>query len=68
MKRALDQGVIRDALKMAATMTGELRTSRLSPKNYYELYINITGELRDLELFIEEEDAKGDGHYKSNII
>jgi vacuolar protein sorting-associated protein 35 len=60
MKRALDTGVVRDALKMASQMTGELRTSRLSPKNYYELYMNITDELRELELFLEEEDGKGD--------
>ena len=60
MKRALDQGVVRDALKMASQMTGELRTSRLSPKNYYELYMNITDELRELELFLEEEDGKGE--------
>jgi len=26
-----------DALKAASTMLGELRTSSLSPKNYYEL-------------------------------
>ena len=60
MKRALDQGVVRDALKMASHMTGELRTSRLSPKNYYELYMRITDELRELELFLEEEDGKGE--------
>ena len=58
MKRALDTGVVRDALKMASQMTGELRTSRLSPKNYYELYMNITDELRELELFLQEEDEK----------
>ena len=50
--------MVRDALKMASQMTGELRTSRLSPKNYYELYMNITDELRELELFLQEEDEK----------
>ena len=65
MKRALDQGVVRDALKMASQMTGELRTSRLSPKNYYELYMNITDELRELELFLEEEDGQGRGRARA---
>jgi vacuolar protein sorting-associated protein 35 len=70
MKRALDSGNVRDALKHAANMTGELRTSRLSPKNYYELYMNITDELRELEMFLEEEDNKADAYNAgtSNII
>ena len=38
------------------TSTGELRTSNLSPKNYYELYMDVTSELRELELFFEEEE------------
>lgn len=32
MKRALDNNDMREALKCAAAMTGELRTSNLSPK------------------------------------
>lgn len=37
MKRSLDSSNIREALKCAAAMTSELRTSKLFPKNYYEL-------------------------------
>ncbi len=37
MKRCLDADQVMDALKSAATMLSELRTSTLSPKNYYEL-------------------------------
>jgi len=37
MKRVLDQQSIMEGLKHAANMLGELRTSLLSPKNYYEL-------------------------------
>lgn len=37
MKRHLDKNKIMDALKSASLMLGELRTSRLSPKSYYEL-------------------------------
>jgi len=57
MKRALDAGDIREALKFAAAMTGELRTSTLSPKNYYNLYMDVTNELRDLEAFFAEEET-----------
>lgn len=39
MKRCLDKSKLMDALKHASTMLGELRTSLLSPKSYYELCI-----------------------------
>lgn len=39
MKRSLDSGKLMDGLKNASTMLGELRTSLLSPKSYYELCI-----------------------------
>jgi vacuolar protein sorting-associated protein 35 len=74
MKRAFDQGNIREvyfsildasirtihlqALKCASAMTGELRTSKVSPKNYYELYMNVTDELRDMEQYFADEDAR----------
>lgn len=35
--RHLDKSRLMDALKCASTMLGELRTSLLSPKSYYEL-------------------------------
>lgn len=37
MKRCLDKEKLMDALKTASLMLGELRTSLLSPKSYYEL-------------------------------
>lgn len=37
MKRNLDKNKLMDALKNASAMLGELRTSLLSPKSYYEL-------------------------------
>ena len=58
MKRFLDSNNLREGLKCASAMTGELRTAKLSPKNYYELYMNVTDELRELELFFEDEDNK----------
>lgn len=59
MKRALDKNKLMDALKNASAMLGELRTSLLSPKCYYELYMAVTDELRHLELYLTEEFNKG---------
>lgn len=59
MKRCLDKGKLMDGLKHASTMLGELRTSMLSPKNYYELYMAISDELRHLELYLVDEFQKG---------
>uniref|UniRef100_A0A8B9HFI4 Vacuolar protein sorting-associated protein 35 n=1 Tax=Astyanax mexicanus TaxID=7994 RepID=A0A8B9HFI4_ASTMX len=39
MKRCLDKNKLMDALKHASNMLGELRTSMLSPKSYYELFM-----------------------------
>jgi vacuolar protein sorting-associated protein 35 len=41
MKRALDNGNLRDGLKYASNMLCEMRTGLLSPKNFYELYIMV---------------------------
>ncbi|KAF0304334.1 Vacuolar protein sorting-associated protein 35 [Amphibalanus amphitrite] len=59
MKRALDQGKLMDGLKFASALLGELRTSRLSPKSYYELYMVICDELRNLEVCLMDEFQKG---------
>lgn len=59
MKRCLDRSKLMDGLKCASTMLGELRTSLLSPKSYYELYMAITDELRHLELYLFDEFQKG---------
>ena len=39
MKKAIDSDNVREALKNASNMICELRTSLLSPKNYFELYM-----------------------------
>ena len=39
MKRYLDKAKLMDGLKHASTMLSELRTSLLSPKSYYKLYL-----------------------------
>ncbi|KAJ6844655.1 vacuolar protein sorting-associated protein 35B-like [Iris pallida] len=55
MHRALDSNNMKDALKFSAQMLSELRTSRLSPHKYYELYMRAFDELRKLEMFFREE-------------
>ncbi|XP_022912925.1 vacuolar protein sorting-associated protein 35 [Onthophagus taurus] len=59
MKRCLDKIKLMEALKYASAMLGELRTSLLSPKSYYELYMAITDELRHLEVYLLDEFQKG---------
>lgn len=58
MKRCLDNDKLMEALKHASNMLCELRTSMLSPKTYYELYISITQELRHLEVFLVDQFEK----------
>ncbi|KAI8818650.1 vacuolar protein sorting-associated protein 35 [Fimicolochytrium jonesii] len=52
MKRTLDAHKLMDALKHCSTMLAELRTSSLTPKNYYELYMAIFDELRHLNTYL----------------
>lgn len=39
--RCQDNHDLKEALKNASSMIYELRTSKLSPSNYYELYIQV---------------------------
>ncbi|EEH58100.1 uncharacterized protein MICPUCDRAFT_16600, partial [Micromonas pusilla CCMP1545] len=63
MKRALDDGNLRESLKQCSLMLGELRTIALSPQKYYELYMHVSGELSHLEMFFAEPSR----HRKSNL-
>eukprot|EP00958_Prasinococcus_capsulatus_P018769 scaffold2229_cov413-Prasinococcus_capsulatus_cf.AAC.14 len=59
MKRAIDEGNMRDALKHSSAMLGELRTSKLTPPNYYELYMRVFDELQMLSVFFAEDVKNG---------
>ena len=48
-----------EALKHASNMLSELRTSLLSPKSYYELYMSVTDQLRHLEMYLLDEFQRG---------
>lgn len=51
MKKAIDSDNVREALKNASNMICELRTSLLSPKNYFELYMQVFNEMQHLAGF-----------------
>ncbi|KAI8929302.1 vacuolar protein sorting-associated protein 35 [Entophlyctis helioformis] len=77
MKRSLDASKLMDALKHASTMLSELRTSSLTPKYYYELYMAIFDELRHLSTFLYDAHMAGRHHlsdmyelvqYAANIV
>ncbi|KAJ3670146.1 hypothetical protein LUZ60_010470 [Juncus effusus] len=55
----IDSNNLKDALKFSAQMLSELRTSRLSPHKYYELYMRSFDEMRKLEMFFREETSRG---------
>ena len=59
MKKSLDSANLREALRYSSVMLSELRTSLLSPKNYYILYMQIFDELRYLESYFKEEYRRG---------
>ncbi|KAK4429405.1 Vacuolar protein sorting-associated protein 35B [Sesamum alatum] len=59
LHRALDANNLREALKYSAQLLSELRTSKLSPHKYYELYMRAFDELRRLEMFFKDEDRHG---------
>ncbi|CAH9120559.1 unnamed protein product [Cuscuta epithymum] len=59
LHRAMDSDNLREALKYSAQLLSELRTSRLPPHKYYELYMRAFDELRKLELFFKDEDRHG---------
>jgi vacuolar protein sorting-associated protein 35 len=55
VRRAADQGNLREALRYSAAMLGELRTGFLGPQQYYELYVAVGDELEALAQFLQEE-------------
>eukprot|EP01138_Halocafeteria_seosinensis_P005357 gb/GECG01005476.1/.p1 GENE.gb/GECG01005476.1/~~gb/GECG01005476.1/.p1 ORF type:complete len:948 (+),score=141.82 gb/GECG01005476.1/:1-2844(+) len=54
MQRAVDQKSPKDALKYASAMLAQLKTGKLSPKTYFELYMQVFDHLMFLESFFEE--------------
>ncbi len=59
MKKALDQNSLREALKHSSSMLCELRTSLLSPRNYFNLFMQVFDELGYLENYFIDEQKRG---------
>ncbi|KAF8887818.1 vacuolar protein sorting-associated protein 35 [Infundibulicybe gibba] len=77
MKRYLELDELMDALKSASLMLAELRTSSLSPKQYYELYMAVFDALRHLSNYLYDAHTQSRHHladlyelvqYAGNII
>ncbi|KAG0017144.1 Vacuolar protein sorting-associated protein 35 [Podila clonocystis] len=62
MKRCLDNNKLMDGLKHCSTMLSELRTSTLTPKNYYELYMAIFDALRHVTTYLKDAHQSGRHH------
>ncbi|CUA71376.1 Vacuolar protein sorting-associated protein 35 [Rhizoctonia solani] len=62
MKRCLENDQLMDALKSASTMLAELRTSSLSPKMYYELYMAVFDALRHVSNYLYDAHTSGRHH------
>ncbi|GMH38811.1 hypothetical protein BSKO_06709 [Bryopsis sp. KO-2023] len=59
MKKALDEDNMREGLRNARDVLGELRSSQLNPQKYYEMYMQVFDELTHLRVFISEEQRRG---------
>ncbi|KAI8983273.1 vacuolar protein sorting-associated protein 35 [Trametes punicea] len=62
MKRHLELDQLMDALKSASLMLAELRTSSLTPKQYYELYMAVFDALRHLSNYLYDAHVQGRHH------
>ncbi|GIX62890.1 vacuolar sorting protein 35, putative [Babesia caballi] len=59
MRQALDGNDFGEALKRGVNVVSELRTSTLTPTNYYELYMKVFNELQMLSDFMGNEAKRG---------
>jgi vacuolar protein sorting-associated protein 35 len=59
MRQAVDNDSLRDMLKHGSNMICELRTSLLSPKTYYELYMMVFNELQLLAAYFQDRQRHG---------
>eukprot|EP00756_Hemistasia_phaeocysticola_P001082 Hpha_TRINITY_DN10786_c0_g1::TRINITY_DN10786_c0_g1_i1::g.43703::m.43703/K18468/VPS35; vacuolar protein sorting-associated protein 35 len=59
MQQAIRASELQAVLKHASAMLAELRTSQLSPQNYYELHTKVLAEMLSLEMYFAEEVRNG---------
>ncbi|CCJ31101.1 unnamed protein product [Pneumocystis jirovecii] len=66
MRRCLDANRLMDALKHASTILSELRSDRLGPKQYYELYMGVFDAMRYLSTYLLEA-HQTDRHHLTDV-
>ena len=59
IRKAIENSQLRQCLKEASVMLGELKTSLLTPKNYYQLYTEIFDQMQNVEQYLREEYKRG---------
>ncbi|CAO3613358.1 unnamed protein product [Cunninghamella blakesleeana] len=62
MNNCLENNKLMDGLKHCSNMLAELRTSSLTPKTYYELYMTVFDALRHLTMYLTEAHQSGCHH------
>ncbi len=60
MKRAIDANQLDETIKQATEMLSELKNKSLQPKPYYELYMRILDEMRQLEEYFSTLQRNGE--------
>lgn len=59
MRKALENADLRKGLKFASEMLAQLKTSSLTPRNYYLLFMTIFDYMRELENYFKEDFRRG---------
>ncbi len=55
----IEKNNLRQCLKETFTMLNELRTNKLTPKNYYHLYTSVFDEMQHISNYFKEEIKRG---------
>ena len=59
IRKTIENSNLRQCLKETATMLNELKTSNLSPRNYYQLYTTVFDQMQYVEQAFKEEHRRG---------
>jgi vacuolar protein sorting-associated protein 35 len=59
MHKTIEDNQLRQCLKETSIMLGELKTSLLTPRYYYQIYTTIFDEMQYLEQYFKEEYRRG---------
>ncbi|KAI8067424.1 vacuolar protein sorting-associated protein 35 [Thamnidium elegans] len=62
MKLCLEKNKLMDGIKQCSNMLTELRTSALTPKPYFELYVSVFDTMRYLTDYLQESHESGKHH------